>query len=118
MFRDLGRDVPDLEKLNARKVWDDFSGADMTGRPGDHTMEVDGGSTVLYLARTPRVPLFVLVLVGLEAKGLLDFQGRRGITSIVRWNLRPVIFGVEFFVPFHHARRKSVSQVLFRRGVI
>ena len=28
---------------------------------------------------------------GLEAKGLLDFQGRRGITSVVRWNLRPVI---------------------------
>ena len=40
-------------------------------------------------------PFFVLFLVGLEAKGLLAFQGRRRITSVVRWNLRPVIFGVE-----------------------
>ena len=48
-----------------------------------------------YLARTPRVPLFMLILIGLEVKGLLDFQGRRGITSFVRWNLRPVIFSVE-----------------------
>ena len=30
------------------------------------------------------------VLLGLETKGILDLQGRRGIT------LRPVIFGVEF----------------------
>ena len=33
-------------------------------------------------------------LVGLEAEGVVDFQGRRGITSIVCRNLRPVIFGV------------------------
>ena len=40
-------------------------------------------------------PCFLLAVIGLEEKGLLDFQGRRGITSVVRWNLRPVIFGVE-----------------------
>ena len=34
------------------------------------------------------------ILIGLEAKGLLAFQGRRGIKSVVRGNLRPVIFGV------------------------
>ena len=39
---------------------------------------------------------FMLSLLGLETEGLLDFQGRAGITSIVRWNLRPVIFGVDF----------------------
>ena len=44
---------------------------------------------------TPRVHLFMLILIGLEAKGLLDFQGQRGITSVVRWSLRPVIFGVD-----------------------
>ena len=33
-----------------------------------------------------RKPLFMLVLIGLETKGLLDFQGRRGITSAVRWS--------------------------------
>ena len=49
--------------------------------PGDRTMEMNGGSTASYLARTPRVPLFMFILIGLEAKGLLDFQGRRGITS-------------------------------------
>ena len=67
----------------------------MTGRPGHRTMEVNGRSTVSYLVRTPRVPFFMLILIGLEAKNRLAFQGRRGITSVVRWNLRPVIFGVE-----------------------
>ena len=39
---------------------------------GPLRMEMDGGSAVPYLARTPRVPLFMLVLIiGLEAKGLL-----------------------------------------------
>ena len=68
----------------------------MTGRPGHRTMEMNGRSTVSYLVRTPRVPFFMLVLIGLEAKGLLAFQGRRGIASVVRWNLRPVTFVVEF----------------------
>ena len=49
--------------------------------------------------RTSLVPLafpcFVLCLIGVETEGLLDYQGRAGIVSIVRWNLRPVIFGVE-----------------------
>ena len=30
----------------------------MTGRPGCRTMEVIGGSSVSYLARTPCIPLF------------------------------------------------------------
>ena len=58
-------------------------------------MEMNGGSAASYLTCTLCVPVFLLISVGLEAKGLLDFQGRRGITSIVRWNLRPVIFGVD-----------------------
>ena len=58
-------------------------------------MEMNGRSTVSYLMRTPRVPFLMLILIGLEAKNSLAFQGRRGITSVVRWNLRPVIFGVE-----------------------
>ena len=62
-------------------------------------MEMIGESTASYLARTPCVPVFLLILTGLEAKGLLAFQGRRGITSIVRWNLRPVIFGVREEIP-------------------
>ena len=63
----------------------------MTGRPGDCTMEMNGESTASYLSRTLCVPVALHLLIGLEAKGLLDFQGRRGITSVVRWNLRPVI---------------------------
>ena len=50
--------------------------------------------------RTSLVPLafpgFVLCLLGVETEGLLDYQGRAGIISIVQWNLGPVIFGVEF----------------------
>ena len=38
-------------------------------------MEMDGGSAVSYLTRAPRVTLFMLILIGLEEKGLLDFQG-------------------------------------------
>ena len=43
----------------------------MTGRPGHHAMEMTGRSTVSHLVRTPRVPFFMLMLIGLEAKGLL-----------------------------------------------
>ena len=48
-----------------------------------------------YLACTPCVSLFVHCLIRVEAEGLLDYLGQAGIISIVRWNLRPVIFGVE-----------------------
>ena len=41
----------------------------------------------------PSRTLLYAYLIGPEAKGLLAFQGRRGIASVVRWNLRPVIFG-------------------------
>ena len=40
-------------------------------------------------------PCLVLGFIGVETEGLLDYQGTAGIISIVRWNLRPVIFGVE-----------------------
>ena len=36
----------------------------------------------------------MLSLVGVETEEFLDYQGRAGIISILRWNLRPVIFGV------------------------
>ena len=65
----------------------------MTGRLADRTMETNGGSK---RNRAPFAsPVFLLILIGLEAKALLDFQGRRGIISVVRWNLRLVIFGAE-----------------------
>ena len=40
-------------------------------------------------------PCFVLCLIGVETEGHLDYQGRAGIISIVRWNLRPDILGVD-----------------------
>ena len=55
----------------------------------------NGRSTVSYLVRTPHAPFRMIVLIGLEAKGHIAFQARRGIASVVRWNLRPVIFGVD-----------------------
>ena len=55
--------------------------------------QMNGGSTASYLARTLCVPVALLVFKDLEAKGVLNFQGRRGITSFVQWNLRPAIFG-------------------------
>ena len=50
----------------------------MTGQPGHRTMEMIGGSSASYLARTPCVPLFCTFLVGVETEGLLDYQGRAG----------------------------------------
>ena len=58
--------------------------------PGDRTMEVNGGSTGSH----PLRPCVFAYFIGLETKVFLDFKGRRGITSVVRWNLRLVIFGV------------------------
>ena len=77
-------------------IYPHLAGTGMTGRPGHCTMEMNGRSAVSYLVRTPRVPSFMLILIDLEAMGLLAFQGRRGIASVVRWNLRPVFSGVEF----------------------
>ena len=38
-------------------------------------------------------PCFVVRLIGVETEGLLDYQGGgAGIISMVRWNLRAVIF--------------------------
>ena len=58
-------------------------------------MEMIGGSSVSYLARTPCVPLFCTLFNRGGTEGLLDYQERAGIISIARWKLCPVIFGVE-----------------------
>ena len=47
--------VPNLSKMCPS---DCFSMPSMTGRPGCRTMEIIGGSSAPYLARTPCVPLF------------------------------------------------------------
>ena len=62
----------------------------MTGRPGYRKMEM------IVPRSYPCVPLFsTLFNKGWKQKSVLDYQGQAGIISIVRWNLRPVIFGVE-----------------------
>ena len=53
-------------------------------------------------------PCFVLCLLRVETEGLLDYQGRAGIISIVRWNLRPVIFGCDW-IPDLTIRTKKES---------
>ena len=77
-------------------VRDLVSGTDMTGRPAYRTMEMIGGSSAPYLARTPCVPLFCTLFnrVGNKERFRLPGAGG-GIISIVRWNVRPVIFGVD-----------------------
>ena len=67
----------------------------MTGRPGAGQWkwmeEVPRRTSLALLA----FPSFVLRWVGVETEGPLDYQRRAGIISIVRWNVRPIIFGVE-----------------------
>ena len=70
-------------------------GTDMTGRPGHRTMEMIGGSSAPSSLVPLAFPCFALRLMGLETMNVLDCQGRAGIISIARWNLHPVIFGVE-----------------------
>ena len=43
----------------------------------------------------PLCPLVALFLKRVETEGVLDYQGRAGVASIARWNLHPVVFGVE-----------------------
>ena len=92
----------------------------MTGRQGCQTMENQtiGGSSVSYLARTLASPYFLLCVLGLETEVLLDYQGKAGIISIVRWNLRPVILcgllhGVKKALP----RKKRVGLFYLRLGL-
>ena len=56
-----------------------WSMPNMTGRPAHRTMEMNGGSSVPYLARTLAFPCSVQCLIGVEAEGLFDYQGRAGI---------------------------------------
>ena len=76
--------------MHTQKVGDQYDWT--TGSPHDGNEWKK--CRVVPHAHPPRT-LFMLVLIGLEAKNLLAFQGRRGIAFVVRWNLRPVIFGVE-----------------------
>ena len=57
-------------------------------------MEMNGGVPCRTSLVPHCFPLFC-TLLGVETEGLLGYQGRAGVISIVRWNLRPVIFGVE-----------------------
>ena len=66
----------------------------MTGRQGHRTMEMNGGSSAPYLACTPLRSL-VCTLFNKAGSRRAFRLPRGGIISIVRWNLRPVIFGVE-----------------------
>ena len=60
---------------------------------------MNGGSSAPYLACTPCVPLFcTLFNRGGNRRGFRLPGGGAGIISIVRWNLRPVIFGVDIRV--------------------
>ena len=82
-------------KIYTTKIPDTSPCPNMTGRPGFRTMEMNGGSSAPYLACTPCVPLFCTSFNRGGNSSAFRLPGRRGIISIVRWNLRPVIFGVE-----------------------
>ena len=71
--------------------------------------------------RTSLVPLaspcFVLCLIGWKQKGFYTTRGGRGISSIVRWNLRPVIFGVDhlyrrYLLTLNYYSRKNYSEIV------
>ena len=55
----------------------------------------DGNECCVIPRARPSRPLCCAHFHRSGSKGALDFQGRRGIASVVRWNLRPVIFGAD-----------------------
>ena len=59
------------------------------GRSRCQIMDMNGGNSASYLARTPCILLFCTLCKRGEHRKALDYQGRAGIISIVRWKLSP-----------------------------
>ena len=75
----------------------------MIGGPGCRTMEMNGGSSASYLGCTPCVPLVgTLCFIRGGNRGVFRLPGEGGIMSFVRWNLRPVMVGVNPFLDRNH----------------
>ena len=90
----------------------------MTGRPGYRTMEMIGGSSALYLACAPCVPLFCTSFNRGGNRGAFkNTRGRQGIISIVQWNRRPVIFGVDNCLSKHWVGFDSTPSLWLPRSV-
>ena len=57
--------------------------------------KMNGGSSAPYLARTPCTPLFSTLLNRCRNRRAFRLPGAGG-GSFPLWNLRPIVFGVEF----------------------
>ena len=69
------------------------------GCPGNFAgMSRTPGGVQKVCAKKLRAHFSFPILIGLEAKNRLAFQGRHGNTCVVRWSLRPVIFGVDICI--------------------
>ena len=64
----------------------------MIGRPGTGQWKEWRKCHIAPRTHPLRPVVFCNFSMDLETKGLLDFQGRRGITSVVWWTIRPVTF--------------------------
>ena len=93
-----------------------FLGTNMTGRPGNRTIEMNGRSTASYFARTLCVPVFLLIYAGLEANGAFRLPGAMWENLRCRWNLRPVIFGVEILSFGPRCKLLHVTMWMQHRG--
>ena len=71
--------------------------AHMTGRPQCRISEMSGGYCTSCLARTHGVPLLIYLAqpVSTLETEMQGGTGPTGISSIVQWNLRSVILGVD-----------------------
>ena len=68
----------------------------MTGRPGCRTMEMNGGSSAVYLARTPCVPLFCTLFNTGGNRRASRLPGEGGDHFHCTVEPSPVIFGVDY----------------------
>ena len=87
--------VPALDKSHSPRKKNTNCMPNIFGRLWCRTMDMNGGSSASYLACTLRFPLFCTLLNRGGARRAFRLPGEGRIISIVRWNLRPVLFSVD-----------------------
>ena len=81
---------------------------DIAGRPGRRTMEMNGGTSASYLARSPCVPSFSSLKKRSGSRRALRLPGEGGDHfHCARWNLCPVMFGVDSWLRQRTRNSKS-----------
>ena len=92
-----------------------FSMPNMTGRPGYRTMEMTGGSSAQYLARTPCVPLFCTSFNRIGNKERFRLPGAGGGSFPLYGGTFARSYSVSSFVRNRDQKNSSKIPAIFSR---